>query len=106
MQSIGGSWGAGTSIYDAIASCKSYVTIVVYGQAESMSGVILQAADNRLMSPSSHSKCVNGKFFQERGYNLSKTKSYIKRRMKDGDWYLNSHEAVQFGFVDGILDDK
>lgn len=142
MQSIGGSWGAGTSIYDAIASCKSYVTIVVYGQAESMSGIILQAADNRLMSPSSYfmthfgstdcsgdyqssqnwaeldkynlelmlnifaSKCVNGKFFQERGYNLSKTKSYIKRRMKDGDWYLNSHEAVQFGFVDGILDDK
>jgi ATP-dependent Clp protease, protease subunit len=140
MQSIGGSWSAGTSIYDAIASCKSYVTIVVYGQAESMSGIILQSADNRLMSPSSYfmthfgstdcsgdyqssqnwaeldkynlelmlnifaSKCVNGKFFQERGYNLSKTKSYIKRKMKNGDWYLSSQDAVYYGFADGIYE--
>ena len=41
------------AIYDAIQACKSYVTIG-YGQAESMSGIILQAADNRLMSPHSH----------------------------------------------------
>jgi len=139
MQSIGGSWAAGTSIYDAIASCKSYVTIVVYGQAESMSGIILQSADNRVMSPSSHfmahfgstdcsgdyqssqnwaeldkhnlelmlntfsGKCVEtGEFFKERGYNFSKTKQYIKRKMKDGDWYLTATDAVHFGFADGV----
>lgn len=141
MQSIGGSWQAGTTIYDAISACKSYVTIVAYGQAESMSGVILQAADRRLMSPSSHfmahfgstdcsgdylssqnwaaldksnldlmlnkfaAKChKTGKFFKERKYNLSKTKSYIKRKMKDGDWYLSSGEAVYYGFADGIAE--
>ena len=38
MQSIGGSWQTGMAIYDTIQSCKSYVTIVAYGQAESMSG--------------------------------------------------------------------
>ena len=140
MQSIGGSWQSGMSIYDAIKSCKSYVTIVTYGQAESMSGIILQAADNRLMSPHSHfmahfgstdcsgdylsaqkwaeldkqnldvmldifaTKCQNtGKYFKERKYSVSKTKAYIKRKMKDGDWYLTSSEAVQFGFADGVI---
>ena len=139
MQSIGGGWPAGTTIYDAISACKSYVTIVAYGQAESMSGVILQAADKRLMSPTSFFMahfgstdcsgdylssqnwaeldkanlelmlntfaakcCKTGKFFKERKYNISKTKSYIKRKMKDGDWYLSSGEAVYYGFADGI----
>ena len=141
MQSIGGSWQAGMTIYDAISACKSYITIVAYGQAESMSGVILQAADKRLMSPSTHfmahfgstdcsgeylssqnwaeldksnlelmldifaAKCFKaGKFFKERKYNISKTKSYIKRKMKNGDWYLSSSEAVYYGFTDGIVE--
>jgi len=46
--------------------------------------------------------CKFGEFFTERGYNLSKTKQYIKRKMKDGDWYLNAEEAVYYGFVDRI----
>jgi ATP-dependent protease ClpP protease subunit len=54
MQSIGGEWADGMAIYDAIAMCKSYVTIVVYGQAESMSSIILQAADQRLMTPNAY----------------------------------------------------
>ena len=139
MQSIGGSWQSGMAIYDAILACKSYVTIVAYGQAESMSGIILQAADNRLMSPHSHfmahfgstdcsgdylssqkwaeldkcnldimlnilsAKCSEtGEYFKERNLTASKTKVYIKRKMKDGDWYLAANEAVHFGFADGI----
>ena len=143
MQSIGGGWQSGMAIFDSITACKSYVTIVAYGQAESMSGIMLQAADNRLMSPSSHFmvhfgstdcsgdylssqkwaeldkynlemmlnmfavKCQeDGKYFKEREYSVSKTKAYIKRKMKDGDWYLTAHEAVQFGFADGIDNGK
>ena len=44
MHSIGGSWTDGMAIYDAIQVCKSHVTVLVYGQAESMSSIILQAA--------------------------------------------------------------
>ena len=143
MQSIGGSWQCGMAIYDAIQACKSYITVVTYSQAESMSGIILQAADNRLMSPNSHfmahfgstdcsgdflsaqkwaeldrqnldvmldifaTKCQKtGKYFKERKYNVSKTKAYIKRKMKDGDWYLAANEAVHFGFADGIDNGK
>ena len=51
MHSIGGEWGDGMAIYDAIQLCKSDVTILTYGQAESMSSVVLQAADVRIMMP-------------------------------------------------------
>jgi len=43
-----------------------------------------------------------GDYFKEREYNLSKTKSFIKRKMKDGDWYMEAEEAVYYGFVDGL----
>lgn len=54
MQSIGGEWTDGMAIFDAISMCRSYVTIIVYGQAESMSSIILQAADYRYMTPNAH----------------------------------------------------
>ena len=54
MQSIGGEWADAMTIYDSIILCKSYVTIISYGQAESASSLILQAADNRLLTPNSY----------------------------------------------------
>lgn len=54
MQSIGGEWADGMAIYDAIIMSKSYITIIAYGQASSMSSIILQAADYRTLTPNSH----------------------------------------------------
>jgi ATP-dependent protease ClpP protease subunit len=54
MQSIGGNWDDGMAMFDAITMCRSYVTVVAYGQASSMSSVIFQAADWRLMTPNAH----------------------------------------------------
>lgn len=51
MNSIGGSWTDGMVIYDAISMSKCYISIIAYGQAESMSSIILQAADERLITP-------------------------------------------------------
>ncbi len=49
-------------------------------------------------------KChKTGKYFKEREYSLSKIKSYIKRKLKDGDWYLRAEEAVEFGFADHVF---
>lgn len=142
MQSIGGNWSDGMAIYDAITLCKSYVQIIVYGQAESMSSIILQAADLRIMMPNAYfmahygsvgfngnyldaskylefqkrstekmidiyaESAKNGKFFKEKmGTEVSehKIKNYLKRKLKDGDWYLNANEAVYYGFADGVL---
>lgn len=54
MQSVGGEWSDGMAIYDAIAMSRCHVTIIAYGQAESMSSIIFQAADRRLITPNTY----------------------------------------------------
>ena len=54
MNSIGGSWSDGMVIYDAILMSKCYISVIAYGQAESMSSIILQAADQRLITPNTY----------------------------------------------------
>lgn len=49
----GGSEFEGLAIYDALKSCKSHVTGIVYSKAWSMGSYILQACDERIMAPSS-----------------------------------------------------
>lgn len=51
MHTLGGNWSDGMAIYDTIRSLKSSVTILTYAQASSMSGIILQAADKRVLMP-------------------------------------------------------
>tara|TARA_B100000085_G_scaffold176306_1_gene160654 strand:- start:497 stop:1141 length:645 start_codon:yes stop_codon:yes gene_type:complete len=60
MNSIGGEWSDGMAIFDAIRMCNSYVTIISYGQVESMSSIILQAADYRLITTNSYFMCHYG----------------------------------------------
>lgn len=139
MHSIGGNWNDGMAIYDVISKCRSHVTILVYGQAESMSSIILQAADHRVMMPHSYFMChfgsaiyegsyldvqnmakfettitqsmidiytksaVTGKFFRDAEYSESRVRSYIKNKMKNGDWYMTSEEALLYGFTDQVL---
>ena len=141
MNLVGGDWSAGMAIFDAIELCTAHVTIVVYGQAESMSTIILQAADARIMTPSAwfmvhygttaesgqylnvHNAmkldkkicedmldiysdvCIKGQYFRDKYTDITheKVKNYLKRKFKDGDWYLTAEEAVHYGFADGVL---
>ena len=54
MQTIGGDWDNGMAIYNAIQFTTSYVTILAYSQASSMSGIIFQAPEFRCMMPDCH----------------------------------------------------
>jgi ATP-dependent Clp protease protease subunit len=54
LSTIGGDWGAGITIYDAISLCPCHVTAIVHGEAYSIGSLILQAADVRLVMPSSY----------------------------------------------------
>jgi len=54
MHTIGGEWGDGMAMYDSIRHTMSSVTILAYAHATSMSGILLQSADKRVMLPSSH----------------------------------------------------
>lgn len=51
MNNFGGDVNHGLAIYDAIKGCQSHVTIRAIGYAMSMGSIILQAADNRVMTP-------------------------------------------------------
>jgi len=143
MQSVGGEWSDGMVIYDAISMCRCHVTIIAYGQAESMSSIIFQAADKRLITTNTYfmshfgssaavgeylsvqnlakyekyicdvmldiyaGSCIGGKFFKDK-YGSSpeteKVKTYLSRKLKSGDWYITSEEAVYYGFADEIID--
>lgn len=51
MNTVGGEWAYGMAIYDAIMNSKCHVTIVAYSWARSMSSIIFQAADRRVIMP-------------------------------------------------------
>lgn len=53
MKTCGGLWEEGMAIYDAIKSCPMPVTILSYTHARSMSSLIFQAANKRVMMPHS-----------------------------------------------------
>lgn len=53
MKTNGGDWAEGMAIYDAILAAPNPTTIVNYTHARSMSSIIFQAANKRVMMPHS-----------------------------------------------------
>ncbi len=53
MKTCGGDWKEGMAIYDAIKACPNPIIILNYTHARSMSSLIFQAADKRVMMPHS-----------------------------------------------------
>ncbi len=62
MKTNGGYWEEGMAIYDTIRSCPWPVTILNYTHARSMSSIIFQAANKRIMMPHSHFMFHDGTF--------------------------------------------
>lgn len=54
MKTCGGDYTEGMAIYDMIKSCPMPVTILSYTHARSMSSMILQAANKRVLMPHSY----------------------------------------------------
>lgn len=53
MKTCGGSWQEGMAIYDAILATTNPITVVSYTWARSMSSIIMQAANKRVLMPHS-----------------------------------------------------
>lgn len=51
LQSPGGDWSYGMAMFDAIEHAKSTVTMLAHGEINSMSGILFQSADKRVMMP-------------------------------------------------------
>jgi len=129
LNCVGGNPVHGFAIIDKIKSCKNVVTATVFGYAHSMGAAILQAADKRVMSPSSRmlihygdlstsgdtSKVYSGveenkiydHMYEELLYNKIKEKhpKYQRAKLKDmlkTDTYLSAKQAVELGLADEV----
>jgi len=51
ISSCGGSWDYGMAIFDAISASDCHITTISYAWARSMSSIIPQAADHRVIMP-------------------------------------------------------
>jgi ATP-dependent Clp protease protease subunit len=76
MKTCGGDWQEGMAIYDAIKSCPSRVIILNYTHARSMSSIIFQAADKRIMMPNSYFMLHDG------SYGIEGTVKQVKSAVK------------------------
>lgn len=65
MKTNGGDWNEGMAIYDAIRSFPWPVTILSYTHARSMSSLIFQAGNKRVMMPNSYFMFHDGTFGME-----------------------------------------
>lgn len=130
LNNPGGDWYHGMAIYDSIVSSKCYVTVEVIGMAMSMGAVILQAANERVISPNSkfmmhygsmgleatHSKIFDKWSDENKKVNaemekifmdkiLKKHPSFKLKKLKEMlnyDTILTAQEAVELGLADKI----
>jgi ATP-dependent protease ClpP protease subunit len=99
MKVAGGFWEEGMAIYDMIKSCPNPTTILSYTHARSMSSLILQAANKRVLMPNSYFMAHDGTLAFS---GTSKSgKSYVKftERMDDTmkDIYVHAMRGVENG---------
>lgn len=132
INSPGGYVNEGMHLFDTLASYslrgggEHHLTMTVRGMAASMGGILLQAADQRLMGPYSmmliHQVSAGTygpieamkddierldiwsdmvvDLFVERSGRITRKK--FERNWSRRDWWLNAKQAVKLGFADGI----
>lgn len=133
MNNVGGDVNHGLAIFDAIKACRSHVTIQVFGHAMSMGSIILQAADERIMSPNSSQMIHYGsvgidkeaktayKFIDEmKRIDKWMEQMYLEkikekqphftlarlRTMLNNDTYLTAEKSVELGLADKVLGEE
>lgn len=129
MNNIGGDAYHCFAVYDAIKGCKSHITIKVVGHAMSAGSIILQAADERIMTPNSRQMIHYGSFdisghaktaqkWAKEGEKIDKwmEQMYLGRineknpdfklatlqRRLDHDTFLTAQESLDLGLADKV----
>lgn len=135
MTNPGGDWFHGVGMYDAIEAARSHVKLKVIGMAMSMGAVVLQAADERIISKRSkvmihygtmampegtHSKTFDKWSDENKRINKEMEDILLARirekhpdfqlkklqKMLNFDTILTAQEAVDLGLADKILGDE
>ena len=94
MHSVGGNWSDGMAIYDAISLCESHVAILVYGQAESMSSIILQAADLRIMMPNAYFMSHYGSSGWSQDYLSAQNEAKFEQKIAETMFTIYAEQCV------------
>ncbi len=120
----GGNWQQGMALYDFVSSLPNHVTAKVLGQAMSMGGIILQAADTRIAYANAtimvhdgndgydgHPRTFEawatyGKALRQRMYEIyaecsGKSVSYWSKKCEQ-DYILTPSQALAEGLIDNI----
>lgn len=130
INSPGGDVFHGLAIYDAMQTCKNYVSATVFGQASSMASILLQAADERYMTKNSflmihagedeiagHPSTVSNWFKHAKRVEKACEDIYLARikekkpryrrndlqKLLQFDTILTPKEAIALGLADGVL---
>jgi len=93
MKTCGGSWMEGMAIYDVLKVCPCRVTILNYTHARSMSSLILQAADDRVMMPHSEFMFHHGEYADS---------GELKTVISGLDWYRRSIDIMCNIYIDAM----
>lgn len=131
MNAPGGCEYSGLAVYDAIGACPAHVTIQAYGHCMSMGSWIMQAADERVLSPSCTMMIHYGTWGYEEAVTVQRALNvemerittlmedcYLEQirlkhprfkrkdlqRMLRDETYLTAQEAVDLGLADRILE--
>lgn len=130
LNNPGGDVNHGLAIYDAINACRSHVAVKVFGHAMSMGSIILQAADERIMSENSsqmihygslsldqHAKTAYKIVEEFKRIDKWMEQMYLKKmqeknphftiarlqRMLDHDTFLTAAQSIELGLADKVL---
>lgn len=129
VNSPGGSVLAGLALYDYLQMLRGeghHVTVVCFGMAASMGGILLQAGDRRLVGANSkvlihavsggaigtvHAMEDRVAFSRSLWENLKKilatrsvlSEAQIEKRAHRKDWWLDAAEAIALGFADEVV---
>jgi ATP-dependent protease ClpP protease subunit len=121
MHSIGGEWNDGMAVFNAIRFAAAPITIIAYSQASSMTGVMLQCADRRLMVPdcefmihhgsigiSATSPAAKSAIDVNERYCKRMLQIFARRAVKSGKFFKEKKytEEKAITFIDKKLKDK
>lgn len=134
LMSDGGSLSVARGLYDAIRNLKNRVTIICYGEVSSAATIILQAADNRVMTtnskimlhsgveniPEDHPRNVEKLYEQHRQDEIwiesiylekikEKKKRFTRQKLREmitWDRFMLPKEAEEYGLIDKINEDQ
>lgn len=101
MKTCGGDWNEGMAIYDAIRSCPSRVIILNYTHARSMSSIIFQAADKRVMMPNSYFMYHDGTYGIEGTYKGAMSNMEFDRRSEAAMLNIYAEKMCEKGTMQG-----